>query len=116
VPPDQASLTRSRESFHGGTAQGTDVRGYTRQDSTSSDRSPPRWNDRDRRSRSPLPRGLSLGPHRLTHASGFVRELRATIQGKLQITGSGHGHRGVHDPIGHIIQTGIEAGTGQAIL
>ena len=63
VPPDQASLTRSRQSFHGGTAQGTDVRGHTRQDSTPSDRSPPRWNDRDRRSRSPLPRRpLSRSP------------------------------------------------------
>lgn len=53
---------------------------------------------------------LFLAPHRLTRASGFVRELRATIQGKLQITGSrSSGHRGVHDPIG---QTGREVETG----
>lgn len=56
VPPEQANSTRSRDSPHGRADQGTDVRGYTRQDSTFSDRSQPRWNDRDRRSRSPLPR------------------------------------------------------------
>lgn len=63
VPPEQANSTRSRDSLHGRADQGTDVREYTRQDSTSSDRSPPRWNDRDRRSRSPLPRRpLSRSP------------------------------------------------------
>ncbi|KAF8268194.1 hypothetical protein EI94DRAFT_1728321 [Lactarius quietus] len=57
VPPEQA---RPRDPLHGRAA---DVRGYTRQDSTSSDRSSPRWNDRDRRSRSPVPRRpLSRSP------------------------------------------------------
>jgi hypothetical protein len=63
VPPEQASSTHSRDSLRGRADQGTDVRGYTRQDSTSSNRSPPRWNDHDRRSRSPLPRRpLSRSP------------------------------------------------------
>ena len=63
VPLEQASLTRSRDSLHGRAVQGPDVRDYTRQDSTSSDRSPPRWNDRDRRSRSPVSRRpLSRSP------------------------------------------------------
>ena len=64
VPPEQASLTHSRTSLHGRVVQGTDVRGRTRQDSTSSDRSPPRWNDRERRSRSPVSsrRPLSRSP------------------------------------------------------
>ncbi|KAI9442774.1 hypothetical protein BJY52DRAFT_459974 [Lactarius psammicola] len=56
VPPEHASSIRSRDPVHGRAVQGTDAQGYTRHDSTSSDRSPPRWNDRDRRSRSPLPR------------------------------------------------------------
>ena len=63
VPPEQASSIRSQDPLHDRAVQGTDVQGYTRQDSTSSDRSPPRWNDRDRRSRSPLPRRpLSRSP------------------------------------------------------
>ena len=63
APSEQANSTHSRDSLHGHADQGTDVRGYTRQDSTSSDRSRPRWSDRDRRSRSPLPRRpLSRSP------------------------------------------------------
>ena len=63
APLEQANSTHSRDSLHGHADQGTSVRGYTRQDSTSSDRSPPRWSDRDRRSRSPLPRRpLSRSP------------------------------------------------------
>jgi hypothetical protein len=65
VPPEQASLTRSQDYLHDRAVQGTDVRGRTRQDSMSSDRSPPHWNDRDRdrRSRSPAPRRpLSRSP------------------------------------------------------
>ena len=80
VPPEQASVTRSRDSLHGRAVQGPDVRGYTRQDSSSSDRSPPRWNDRDRRSRSPIPRRpLSRSPSpypRKRVRSGTPRESR----------------------------------------
>ena len=63
VLPEEASLTRSRDSLYDRAPQGTEIRGRTRQDSISSDRSPPRWNDRDRRSRSPVPRRpLSRSP------------------------------------------------------
>ncbi|KAH9069793.1 hypothetical protein EDB83DRAFT_2370621 [Lactarius deliciosus] len=67
VPPEQVNLIHSQDSLHDRAAQGTDMRNYHRQGSTSSARSPPRWNDRDRpsrsRSRSPLPRRpLSRSP------------------------------------------------------
>ncbi|KAI9437611.1 hypothetical protein H4582DRAFT_287690 [Lactarius indigo] len=67
VPPEQGNLIHSQDSLHDRPVQGTDMRDYHRQGSTSSDRSPPRWNDRDRRSRSrsrsPFPRRpLSRSP------------------------------------------------------
>ncbi|KAH8996434.1 hypothetical protein EDB86DRAFT_998338 [Lactarius hatsudake] len=67
VPPEQANLIPSQDSLHDRAAEGTDMRNYHRQGSTSSARSPPRWNDRDRpsrsRSRSPFPRRpLSRSP------------------------------------------------------
>ncbi|KAH9055535.1 hypothetical protein EDB87DRAFT_1640130 [Lactarius vividus] len=67
VPPEQVNLIHSQDSLHNRAVQGMDTRDYHRQGSTFSDRSPPRWNDRDRRSRSrsrsPFPRRpLSRSP------------------------------------------------------
>lgn len=66
VPLEQASLIRSRDSLYGRAAQATDVRDHISQGSTSSDRSAPRWNDRDRHSRSPVlrrPLSRSASPY-----------------------------------------------------
>ncbi|KAH9171174.1 hypothetical protein EDB89DRAFT_2230195 [Lactarius sanguifluus] len=91
VPPEQANLIHSQDSLH----DPPDPRRAGTIEIVFPVPAP------EARSRG----GPSLDPHRLTHASGFVRDLRATIQGKLQITGS-HDHSGVRGP------TGIEAETG----
>ncbi|KAH8993501.1 hypothetical protein EDB92DRAFT_2113815 [Lactarius akahatsu] len=94
VPPEQANLIHSQDSLH----DPPDPRRAGTIEIVFPVPAP------EARSRG----GRSLDPHRLTHASGFVRDPRATIQGKLQITGSRNDHSGVRGP------TGIEAETGSS--